>query len=119
MSLLLSWAVLTLAFLAAAKLLPGVKINNMGGAIAAAAIFGVLNFFVGWLLFLIVGFATLGLGFLFAFVTRFVVDAVLLKVTDSVSDALEIANTKSLLLAALVIAAVGSLGQWAVELLVG
>lgn len=117
MKLLLSWAVLTVAFLIAAKLLPGMKIKSTTGAIAAAAIFGVLNFALGWLLFLIFGFATLGLGFLFAGLTRFVVNVIMLKITDAISDELKIETTGTAIAAALIIAILGSAGQYAVNLI--
>ena len=86
MDFLLSWLILSLGVLAAARLLPGVHVPDFWAAVIVAAIFGVLNFFLGWLIFVLLGFATLGIGFLLAFLTRLVVNAILLKLTDALSD---------------------------------
>ncbi len=112
MKLLLSWAVLTAAFLAAAAVLPGMKLKDGGSAIGVAAVFGVLNFFLGWLMFAVIGFATLGIGFIFAFFTRWLVDVVLLKMTAAMSETLELKSTGTAIAAALIIAGVGSVGQF-------
>ncbi len=115
MKLLLSWAVLTAAFLLAAAVLPGMKLKSAGGAIGVAAVFGVLNFFLGWLMFAVIGFATLGIGFVFAFLTRWLVDVVLLKMTAAMSEALELKSSGTAIAAALLIAGVGSVGQFFVD----
>jgi putative membrane protein len=112
MDLLLSWLVLTLAVLVAAWAIPGVRVSGLGGAIFVAAIFGILNFFLGWLLFVVIGLGTLGVGFLLAFVTRWVVDAVLLKLTDVFTRKLTVDGFWPAVLAALVMAGVGTLAQW-------
>lgn len=90
MSLLLSWFVLTVSVGVTATVLPGFKVRGVPGAIKVAAIFGVLNWAIGWLIFGVIGIASLGLGFLFAFVTRWVTNAILLKVADAISEDLEI-----------------------------
>ena len=109
--LLISWAILTLAFLAAAKLLPGMKIKSTSGAIGAAAIFGLLNTFVGWALFLVLGVVSFGIGFLLSGVTWFITTVILLKVTDALSDELELKSTGTAIAAAFIIAIVASLGR--------
>ncbi|MBL8944914.1 MAG: phage holin family protein [Myxococcales bacterium] len=88
--LLISWLVLSLVMLLTAALLPGFRIRGLGGAIVVAALFGILNVALGWLLFVVIGIGTLGLGFLLAFLTRLVVNAILLKLVDAVSDNLSI-----------------------------
>jgi putative membrane protein len=69
---------------------------------------------VGWLLFVIIGIGTLGLGFLLAFVTRWVVNAILLKVTDALTDRLTIRGFGPALLAALVMSVLGTFGEYLV-----
>lgn len=111
MNLLISWAILTLAFWVAATILPGVTIPRLKDAIVVAALFGVLNTLLGWLLFLFIGVGTLGIGFLLAFITRWVVDAIILKLTDSLTPRLRIQSFGTALLCALIMSAVGTLCQ--------
>ncbi len=93
-------------------MLPGVKLKSLGSAFWVAAIFGVLNLLLGWLFFTVFAIATLGIAVLLAFITRWIIDAILLLITAKVSDALEVDGFKSALLAALVMAVLGTLGQW-------
>jgi hypothetical protein len=55
-----------------------------------AALFGVLNFLLGWLLFAIFAVATLGIAWLLAFITRWIINAILLVITDKLTDHLKI-----------------------------
>jgi len=87
-------------------------------ALIAAAIFGLLNLFVGWLLFGVIGVATLGLGFVLAFITRFIVDAILLKATDVFTRRLTIDSVGTVLVAAFMVSALGTLGHWLVGVVV-
>lgn len=88
--LVISWLVLSVVMLLTAAILPGFRIRGFGGAIVVAALFGVLNVLLGWLLFVVIGIGTLGLGFLLAFLTRLVVNAILLKLVDAMSRNLSI-----------------------------
>lgn len=115
--LLVSWLVLTLVMLLTAAILPGFRIRGLGGAIIVAALFGVLNVLIGWLLFFVIGIGTLGLGFLLAFVTRWIVDAILLKAVDGLSKSLEIDGFGWALAGSAVIAALGILADWAMATL--
>lgn len=108
---LLSWLILSLGVYGAAVLLPGVHLRNFKSAILVAAGLGILNVLIGWFLFFVLGLGTLGLGFLFAFVTRWVVDAILLKLIDKFSRSLRIDSFFSALGAALIIAAIGFVGE--------
>ncbi|MEK7706339.1 MAG: phage holin family protein, partial [Myxococcota bacterium] len=88
MTILYSWLILAVAVWLTAQLLPGVKVSGIGGALVVALIFGILNWLVGWLLFVVIGIGTLGVGFILAFATRWLVMAILLKVTDLLTDKL-------------------------------
>lgn len=110
--LLLSWLILAVSFWVAAALLPGVRIARFGDAVVVAAIFGLVNTLLGWILFVALGVGTLGLGFLFAFLTRWVIDAILLKLTAAVTDRIAISSFGAALACALVMSATGTLGQW-------
>jgi len=90
--LLVSWVVFALSVYAVAALLPGVRVSGVGSAFVVAAVFGILNVLIGWLLFAVLGIATLGLGFLFYVITRWVVTSILLKITDALLDSFYIKN---------------------------
>lgn len=115
MSLLLSWLILTLAVWVTAAVLPGFHVRDFGSAIVVAAIFGVLNFLLGWLFFVVFTIATLGLAWLLAFITRWIINAILLKITDSVTDRLSIDSFGWALGGALMMSALGTIGEWVVR----
>ncbi len=109
MGLLISWALLTIVVFVTAAVVPGFKIRGFTGAVLVAALFGILNFVLGWLLFVVIGVGTLGLGFLLAFVTRWLVDAILLSIVDTLSASLEIESFGRAFLAAMVMSGLGTL----------
>lgn len=115
MSLLLSWLVLSLAVWITAAVLPGFHIKNFVSAILVAAIFGVLNFLLGWLLFGLFTVATLGLAWLLAFITRWIINAILLKLTDALTDHLAIDSFGWALGGALMMSAIGTVAEWIIR----
>ncbi|MEY2931986.1 MAG: hypothetical protein RL033_2735 [Pseudomonadota bacterium] len=117
MSLLLSWLAMSVAFWLTAQLLPGFEVKGFKGALWVAAIFGVINWLIGWLLFVLLGIASLGIGFLLAFITNWIVNAILLKVTDRLSSNLIVRDFRTALLAALLLSLFGTVGQWLARLL--
>ena len=112
MDLLISWAILAFSVWASAALVPGVRIGGVKDALVVAAIFGILNWALGFVLFVLIGVGTLGIGFLLTFFTRWVVDAILLKVTDAMTDRLSIRSFGSALLCALFMSAIGTFAQY-------
>lgn len=115
MSLILSWLILSLAVWVTAMLLPGFHVKGFTSAIVVAAIFGVLNFLLGWLFFTVFAIATLGIAVLLAFITRWIINTILLKLTDALTDHLTIDSWKDALLGALVMSVLGTLGEWLVR----
>jgi len=115
MSMFLSWLILSLSVWLTAAILPGFEVSSFWGAIKVAALFGLLNFFLGWLLFVLLGIATLGIGFLLAFLLRWFVNAILLKITDAFSTSLRIKSFGTALLGAFMMSALGSLGEFALR----
>ncbi len=111
MNILVSWLILSLAVWLTALILPGVRLRGVGAALIVAAVFGILNWLVGWLLFAAIGVVTLGLGFLLAFLTRWVVNAIMLMVTGRLVDSLEVKGFGWALLAAGLMSAIGTLAQ--------
>jgi putative membrane protein len=118
MGLLLSWLVMSAAFWLTAEVLPGFRVKGFRGAVLVAAVFGLINWLIGWLLFVVIGVASLGIGFLLAFLTRWLVNAILLKVTDAVSSNLSIRDFSTALLGALLLSLFCTLGQWLLRFLI-
>ena len=111
MGLLLSWAILSLAVWVTAAVLPGFHVKSFSGAFGVAAIFGVLNFFLGWLFFTFFAIGTLGIALFLAFITRCIINAILLKITDAISDSLKIDSFGWALGGALMMSILGTLGE--------
>jgi putative membrane protein len=115
MSLLLSWIILSLAVWITAAVLPGFHVKSFGSAFLVAALFGILNFLIGWLFFVVFTIATLGLAYLLAFITRWIINAIILKLVDSFTDHLRIDSFGWALGGALMMSALGTLGEWLVR----
>lgn len=111
MHILVTWLILSLAVWLTAAILPGFHVKGLRSALLVAALFGVLNFLLGWLLFVVLGIATLGLGFLLAFITRWVVNAIVLKLTDALTDHLKIDSFGWALVGALLMSVLMTLGE--------
>lgn len=92
---------LAIAVFALSKFFPGiVRVQSVGTAVAVAIVFSVLNFFLGWFirtLLFVPGLLTLGLLFFFI---PFIVNAVLLWITDKLMGSFELRGARGLALAA-------------------
>jgi putative membrane protein len=110
--MLKSWLIYSLAVWLTAQFLPGFSVKSFWGAVKVAAVFGLLNWALGWLIYGVLGIATLGLGFLFAFITRTITNAILLKVTDKVSNSLEIKGFGQAVAGALLISIIGAAAEF-------
>jgi len=95
---LLHLAALTLTILLLARLLPSVRIKGIGSAVVVAVVFSVLNVLLGWVIkaaLFVPALLTLGLLFLFV---PFIVNTVMLCLTDKLLHAFELQTTRALLL---------------------
>ena len=117
MHLLLTWLVLAIAVWLTAAILPGFRVNGFWGAIKAAAVFGTLNWLLGWLFFVALSIVTLGIAYLLAFITRWIIMAVILKLSDKVSSSIEIDGFGTALIGALLMTVIGSFVERAFVLL--
>ena len=100
---LLHLAVLTVTVLALARLMPTVRVKGVGSALVVAIVFSLLNFFLGWLIkavLFVPALLTLGLLFLFL---PFIVNTVLLWLTDKLIKSFEIQTIGALLISSGVI----------------
>jgi len=103
---LIHMAVLAATIFVLARLLPDVRIRSVGTAVLVAVVFSVLNFCLGWLIRAVLFVpALLTLGLLFLFVP-FIVNAVLLWLTDKAIRSFEIRSVRGLLISAAVITVV-------------
>ena len=117
MHLLLSWLLLSISVWVTAAILPGFRVNGFAGAVKTAALFGVLNWLLGWLIFVVLGIATLGIGFLLAFLTRWLVMALLLKFVDALSSSFEIDGFGTAVVGALLMSGIGTLAEYGLHTL--
>ncbi|MDN5871235.1 MAG: phage holin family protein [Nitrococcus sp.] len=115
MELLLSWLVLSFAVWVTDAVLPGFRVKSFGSAILVAAIFGVLNFLLGWLIFAFFTVITLGIAWLLAFITRWIVNAILLVLTDKLTDHLTIDHFGWALGGSFIMSVVGTFAEWVVR----
>ncbi|WP_193222336.1 phage holin family protein [Alkalilimnicola sp. S0819] len=115
MNLLLSWLILSFAVWLTAELLRGFHVKSFTSAVLVAALFGILNFLLGWLLFALFTVATLGIAWLLAFITRWIINAILLMLVSKLTDALRIDSFGWALGGALLMSLIGTLGEWAVR----
>ncbi len=114
--ILITWAAITAAMWLSARFLPSMEIRGgIGSHLVVSAAFGVLLFFTGWLFHLLLGVVSLGLLFIFSFIARILVGAIVLKITDALSSRLRVDGWGTAILASVIIALVGT----GVEALVG
>ena len=103
MPVVIHLAVLAVTIFLLAQLVPSVRIRSAGTAVLVAIVFSVLNFFLGWLIRVLLFVpAVLTLGLLFFFVP-FLVNVVLLWLTDKAIESFEIRTLRGLLFSAAVI----------------
>ncbi|MGD8860473.1 MAG: phage holin family protein [Myxococcales bacterium] len=112
LDLLVSWLVSSAAIWITAEVLPGFTVKGFKGALIVSAVLGLLQALLGWVLFVAIGIGTLGLGFLLGFVTRLVVMALLLVLTDKLASSLKIRDFTTALLGALVITLLTSAARY-------
>jgi len=117
MRLLLSWLVLSISVWGTAAILPGFRVSGFGGAIKVAALFGILNWLLGRFIFVVLGIATLGIGFFLAFLTRWVVMALLLNFADALSSNIKIDGFGTAIIGALLMSGIGTLAEYGIQAL--
>lgn len=109
--LLVRWLVLTLAILAAAYLLDGIRVRGFGSALAAAAILGILNALFRPILLIV----TLPINFLTLGLFTFVINALMLMMASGVIRGVEVEGFWTAVAGSLVI----SLVSWLLTSFIG
>ncbi len=105
MELLIRWILFSLSVFIVARVLPGIRIKGFATALWVAFVYGVIKVVFGWLLTLI----TLPAVILTFGLFLFVINAVLLWITDKLIDGFEIRSFGMTLLAAFLITLLDSL----------
>ena len=105
------WLILAASIWVTAWALPGIEVKGVSGSLWVSAVFGLLSLAIGKLLFVFVGISTFGLGFLFAFLGRWVGTALLLKLTDALLDSLKIRDFRTALGASAMMSLLGTIGE--------
>ncbi len=109
MSWLVCWLILSATVWLTSKLMPGFELREgFSNALIVAAMFGVLNATLGYLLFHIIGISTLFIGYMLAFVTRTLVSAAVLMLVDKLTDRLHIDGCVTALFASVVVGISGA-----------
>ena len=108
MSLLIKWLVSSVSVWLTAQLLPGFKVTGFKGALIASAVIGLLQVLIGWLLYFMIGVGTLGIGFLLGFITRVVVTAIIIVLTDKLTKSLKVDGFGNALAGSLIISVVST-----------
>jgi putative membrane protein len=113
MHTLLHLGAITVTVLLLARFLPSVKVKSVGWAIVVAIVFSLLNFFFGWVIkavLFVPALFTFGLLFLFV---PFIVNAVMLWLTDKLIRSFQIDSLGGLLVSSAVITLVNGAFQYA------
>ena len=118
MSILIPWAVLTFSMWVAAQLLSKMKIE--GGIVShflVAGGFGILMAFTGWFIHFVIGVLSLSFFFVFSFLGKLVVGAIVLKITDAFSSKLKVEGFGTALMASLIMSIAGTGAEYVVNML--
>lgn len=82
MNIALNWLIFSVAVFLMAQLFPAIHVKNYGTAILVAVVYSIVNFLLGWLLMILsLPFILLTFGLF-----TFVVNAILLWITDKILD---------------------------------
>jgi putative membrane protein len=112
---LLHLAALAVTVLALPRIFPAVRVKSAATAVLVAVVFSVLDFFLGWLIkvaLIVPALLTLGLLFL---ILPFIVNTILLWLTDKLIKAFEIETFGALLASSAVITVVNAVFHMALH----
>ena len=111
-NIIIPWLGASLGLWVAAQTLRGVRLSSAGDALWAGALLALLNYFLYWIIFGLLGIVTLGLGFLFFFITTWIASAIIIKITAGLSSRLDVDGFLNAVLTALFVSAAGTVVRW-------
>jgi putative membrane protein len=100
---LIAWLLSAAAFLGVSKLLPGFRIGSFGTALVVAAVYSALYVVLHFILFRILWILTIPLVVLTLGIIYFVVNAIILWLTNKLVEDFAIDSTATLLMAAVLL----------------
>ena len=100
---LIAWLLSAAAFLGVSKLLPGFRIGSFGTALVVAAVYSILYVVLHFILFQILWILTIPLVILTLGIIYFVVNAMILWLTNKLVEDFAIDSTSTLLMAAVLL----------------
>ena len=109
---LIGWLLLGVAFLGVSKALPGFRIASFSTALVVSAVYSVLYVVLHFILFKVLWILTIPLVILTLGIIFFVVNAVILWLTDKLVEDFKIDSTATLILAAVLLTIV----NWIIRL---
>src|SRR5262245_13193323 len=109
---LIAWLLSAAAFLGVSKLLPGFRIGSFGTALVVAAVYSVVYVVLHFILFKILWILTIPLVFLTLGIIFFVVNTVVLWLTDKLVEDFHIDSTATLIIAAVLLTII----NWVIRL---
>ena len=111
MGILVNWIVTTVAIIVAAYLLSGVKVSNIGAAIIAAAVLGLINAILRPILILL----TLPLTILSLGLFIFILNAILVLLASTIVPGFEVRNFWWALLFSLLFSIISTFIHWIIS----
>lgn len=108
-SIVVNWLILSVSIFLIAQLFPTIHVKNFGTAILVAVVYSVVNFLLGWFFMLLsLPFIIITLGLTY-WLFKFLINAIMLWITDKILDDFEIEGFGWTLVAALCISVVDTL----------
>jgi putative membrane protein len=108
-NLLVNWLILSVAIFLIAQLFPTIHVKNFGTAILVAVVYSVVNFLLGWFFMLLsLPFLIITLGLTY-WIFKFLINAIMLWITNKILDDFKIDGFGWTLVAALCISVVDTL----------
>lgn len=111
--ILLAWLSATLGLWIASRVVPGVRLIGFGDAVWAGALLGLVQYLLSWLIWTVLTVLTFGVALLLWFITRWIVNAIVIKITASLSSRLDVDGFLPALITAFIVALTGSVIRWA------
>jgi putative membrane protein len=109
---LIAWLISAAAFLGVSKLLPGFRIGSFGTALVVAAVYSIVYVVLHFILFKILWILTIPLVILTLGIIFFVVNAIVLWLTDKFVEDFHIDSTATLIIAAVLLTII----NWVIRL---
>jgi putative membrane protein len=100
---LIAWLLSAAAFLGVSKILPGFRVGSFGTALVVSAVYSILYIVLHFILFKIFWILTIPLIILTLGIIFFVVNAVILWLTDKIVEDFNVDSTATLVIAAVLL----------------